>query len=774
MMALAAISYAVAFCGILCFSILGHADDRVLLTGNHPTEVESFRQLGEANSITPLQMRIRFALHHQAVLEHLLAEQQNPASTSYHSWLSADEFLSRFGPSQSEKDAVTKWLTVEGFSVAPGNDNALEFTDPVALAQRSFEVRIARFFDGSVYANTSDPGIPKRFASVIAAVLGMDNMAHAVPMTHQRGNQTEASIDRAVRLAMGESDPIIAISEAILHGSSAFGPADLRTFYDEMVGTGKDGTGSCIAIVGMSDFLDSTMTTFASQFGLPPIQYTRVLSGVNPGRNGAEAESELDLQWSHVTAPGSSVNFYLGGDLVSDIARAVNSNQCGVISISYGFCGEQASFMKDAIDPLFQQAAAQGQSVFVSSGDQGAAGLGLSEDGTSCVINKTRSVNELSADPNVTSVGGTQFKPVYLNGNDQGYASEEVWNDSSGATGGGASQVFAKPAYQKGAGVPIDGARDVPDLALIASPNSPGVLFADDVNGTAQIECCIGGTSLSAPVWAGFATVIGQISGNTRLGNFNQIIYPLANTQYAISGFHDLTNGNNNYNSVIGFNAGPGFDQATGWGSVDFEVFADAVKTYLPKLPTLTPTATFTGTPVASRTPRATATRTPPAATTSPTAIATRTVSARPTRRRTPMPTATSSPAPPIVSATPGMLSFATIPVGRFSLQRLSIRNRGSSTLSVNVSALAAPFTIYFPGNYRIPPGWTLELLSSFIPVQTGAASAQLGISTNDPNNPTLTIQVAGVATDSTGNRRKSMPHLSQLQPRWRRTGFAK
>jgi subtilase family serine protease len=157
----------------------------------------------------------------------------------------------------------------------------------------------------------------------------------------------------------------------------------------------------------------------------------------------------------------------------------------------------------------------------------------------------------MSADPNVTSVGGTQFTPTYASGNDQGYASERVWNDSSGATGGGVSQVFAKPAYQVGSGVPSESGRAVPDIGLIASPSSPGVFFADEVNGAARVVCCIGGTSLSAPVWAGFATVIGQISGNPRLGNFNQIIYPLANTQYSTAGFHDISNGNNNPSGAI-------------------------------------------------------------------------------------------------------------------------------------------------------------------------------------------------------------------------------
>jgi subtilase family serine protease len=825
MLALAAFSCALGFGGVLYFAGSGHADDGALLVGNHPVEAENFRQLGEADSTKRLEMQIRFALRHRAALDKLLAEQQNPASANYHKWLTTDEFLRRFGPSESEIDAITNWLASEGFTVTRHLRNSLEFTGPVAQAQRTFAVRIAKFGDGSVYANTSDPIIPKRFAGIVGSVLGMDNMVHAVPMSHQRGMSANAPVDLAVELAQAESE-VPAAPDAIVNGAQAFGPSDLRTFYDETVGAGQDGSGSCIAIIGASDFLDATMTVFTSQFGLPAINYTRVLSGSNPGLNSAEAESELDLQWSHVTAPGASINFHLGSDLVSDIAGAVNANACGVISISYGLCGVSASYMTSVIDPIFSQAAAQGQSVFISAGDQGAAGIALNSNGTACVVNNTRSVNEMSADPNVTSVGGTQFTPTYSGGNDQGYASERVWNDSSGATGGGASQVFAKPAYQKGSGVPNDGARDVPDVALIASPNSPGVFFADDVNGGAQVVCCIGGTSLSAPVWAGFASVIGQISGNSRLGNFNQIIYPLANKQYSAAGFHDITNGNNNFNGVTGFSAGPGYDLASGWGTIDFEVFASAAKTFLAQssspTPSATPTPTKTASPTATRTAMATPTRsatrtatatakgtatatsartatgtatamptrtatkiaTPTAtgtATLIPTRTATkiatptviRTVTATPTRRATGTmtPTIAATPIPtasPLSSPTPIIVTFPTTPIRAFALQTLTIPNRNTSTLSVSVGTLAAPFAVYYPGVYNVPPGWTLTLMLSFTPLQTGSASQQLLIGTNDPRNPKLTVAISGVAISQSGASRKSRPELSALQPRLR------
>ena len=479
---------------------VGYADDRVRLPGNHPVAAEVFSPLGNADPGTPLQMQLRFALRNQFALDKLLADQQNPASPNYHKWLKTGEFNHRFGPKNSEAQAVETWLKGEGFVITDRAPGYLEFNGTVADAQRAFEVRIARFGDGTTYANTSDPIVPHRFEGIIGAILGLDNMVRAIPVTHPF---TTAGHTAPVQLAQAENSlpesSRAPIGGAIVNGVESFGPTDIRTFYDESVGAGQDGSGDCIAIVGVSDFLDSTMSTFTSQFSLPSINYSRELHGGNPGIVNGESEAELDLQWAHAVAPGASIVFHLGSNLVSDISGAVNDNVCGAISISFAFCGPSSSLINNTMDPLFKQAATQGQTVFVSSGDDGAAGLN-----SSCAANTTRSVNEMSADPYVTSVGGTQFTPTYSGGSDVGHTTENAWNDISGSTGGGASQFFTKPSYQTGSGVPADGARDVPDISLIASPGSPGVFWAHDVSGTATMSCCIGGTSLSAPLWAGF------------------------------------------------------------------------------------------------------------------------------------------------------------------------------------------------------------------------------------------------------------------------------
>ena len=336
------------------------------------------------------------------------------------------------------------------------------------------------------------------------------------------------------------------------------------------------------------------MALFNSQFGLPPSHITTVLvNGTNPGISSDETESLLDLEWSHVVAPGALDRFYLGdsrahtpnGPIVDAIQRAVNDNECGTISVSFGLCGAPPSFYTGTVSPIYAQAAAQGQSIFIASGDYGAAGVVASF--SQCVPGTSRHINELAGDPNVTEVGGTSFGPPYYFGSGSG--PDAAWNTvyqnppnppQQLATGGGASAIYSKPTYQKGRGVPGDGARDVPDVAMVAAlddPYAPGVFFAaDNAYGTPTIQCCLVGTSLSAQLWAGISKLIAQAVG--RQGPLNPQIYAMAAAELSGSGLYDIVNGNNNYGSVIGFNAKPGYDQTTGWGDVsDINTFIDSL-----------------------------------------------------------------------------------------------------------------------------------------------------------------------------------------------------
>ena len=261
---------------------------------------------------------------------------------------------------------------------------------------------------------------------------------------------------------------------------------------------------------------------------------------------------------------------------------------------------------------------------------------------------------------------------LYAGGNDQGYTSESAWNDGSGASGGGASQIFSKPDYQTGPGVPNDGARDVPDVSMMASPNAPGAFFGHDMSGTGQVVCCVGGTSLVGAAMGRVSRASSRRSSDkpaSATSTRSSTSSPIKN--YATAGFHDVTNRQQRFNGVAGFNAGPGYDQATGWGTCRFRGFCQRGEKS-PQSERL---------PI-GRHPTATAT---PAAVADPLAATDR------WRSRVCPPL---SPFPPPRRARPG------------TIKTLVMRNLSrTSALSIEVGTLAAPFAVSGAGRYSVAPG---------------------------------------------------------------------
>ncbi|MGA9725251.1 MAG: S53 family peptidase [Candidatus Binatus sp.] len=520
-----------------------------------------------------LTIKVTFAIRDRDQLDKLLAAQQDPASAQYHKWLTSSEFDARFGRTAAEVADVADWLSSSGFAVASSSARRINATAPVSVVESAFSTTIAASSDGAVFANADDPEIPARFEGVIGSIEGLDNTAHS------QAGYTAGS-------------------------STGFAPADVRSFYDEnpLLNSGFTGTGTdCIALIEDSDYADDAIAPWDTTFALPVPNLTRVLAdGTNPGLNGDESESELDVEWAHAMAPSAPLRVYIGNGSITDplgpgvvdaLTRAVSDNACSIISISYALCGGSSSFYTSTLDSQFAKAAAQGQSVFVATGDWGAAGL--VSNGTSCVVGTSPTASEMAADPNVTAVGGTQFNPVYDGwGSDVGSVAESAWP----ASGGGVSANFSKPSYQIGV-TPADGRRDIPDISLGASAQLPGFWYSPG----API-CCYGGTSFSAPMWAGFARVIEQKAG-ARLGNLNPEIYHLAPMGAGASGLRDVTSGNNSSSGVTGFTAVAGYDLVTGWGSVDMATFASAYVSSISSGPSPTPTATASATPTPSSTP---------------------------------------------------------------------------------------------------------------------------------------------------------------------------
>jgi subtilase family serine protease len=650
---------------VACTLAMGHAAAAgpVVLRGNHPVEAAALMRGLRAERTMPLELTIVLGLRNQAVLEQLLADQQNPASPRYHQWLTPDAFASRFGPSQEKIAQVADWLKREGFEVTSVNriGRTIEARGDAETAEGAFSTTLMS--DGVSFANTTDPVIPADFDGVVVSVMGLDNMHAAMPAGLRRSAPPQSGVQRkAETLALadvtGASPEDASQMPGVTEGNAnAFGPKDVETFYDEtsLLNAGNTGTPApdCIALAEASDYLPSAVSLYDSTFGLPPAAISPVYTqGGQPGINSNEVETLLDIEYAHAIAPATPIRAYMSTNLYSAIQHTVTDNNCGAITISFIFCGEASSFYT-GLDSLFAQAATQGQSVFVASGDWGAAGLQYSAASNSCVTGTSTNPSEVAASPHVTAVGGTTFNPIFdSSGNDisvVGVAAdgiESAWDSS----GGGASAIFKKPAWQTGPGVPADNARDIPDVAMLAW--APYVFIGADVSGAAQIQCCWGGTSLASPLWAGYSRVLAAASGKSRLGLLNPAIYSLAKAGLA-NGVEDVVSGNNTFNGVTGFAAGPGYDQVTGWGSVDMQEFANAFAPSSAK-PTATATQTATSTPTS--TPTATATHTATA-----TGSATPTVSATATMTRTPTATPSSTVTPTAtVAATATATSTAT------------------------------------------------------------------------------------------------------------------
>ena len=553
------------------------------ISGNHSPAAEKLVGAQGAPADQMLAMRIDLNPSHRDELEALIAAQQDPTSPSYHRWLKTGEFDRRFGPDAATRTAIVRWLNDEGFeALSSTNGRSIKFNGSVAQAQRAFGVAISSTDGGKHFGNVEDPQVPTQFAGAIAFIDGLDNL---------RGSHSPMHFVPGSPAALHQASPLVK-----LNGLTGFGPADFYTFYDvnpllkdNITGTG----GGCIGLIEVSDYSATGIANFDKAFKLPTPAITKVVApdSVNPGTNDRLDESMLDIEYAHTFAPGAAINFYLsspatfGGNVigatVDALDTAVADNSCSALSISIETCGFPNSYFTGALHTTYMKAASQGQTVFVAEGDEGAAEFEFDSATDQCVNGTSRHVNELASDPNVTAIGGTQFKPDYSNGNDVGFVPEAVWNEGVefgdvGSGGGGASVVWPKnSAAFQATGTPDDGARDVPDISLEAACHTPGAfsVFPDQKSGN-NVTCCVCGTSLGAPAWAGIDELMVQRGGNKRLGSINTQLYALGNMQdTAATGIRDVTTGNNNYNGVIGFDAVAGYDQASGWGTPTFATF---------------------------------------------------------------------------------------------------------------------------------------------------------------------------------------------------------
>ena len=443
------------------------------------------------------------------------------------------EMAEKYYPGEADYVAVINWLTDEGFAIVKKDPDRLAVfaSGSVSQIHRSLQADFAEVAsDGQTYVSAiTAPSVPVTLTQSVIGINGLQ--PHIRRHKHSRQLSVTAS------------------AQAL--GQPPFFPSDILKAYSG-TGLNVDGTGQKIGIVIDTFPNNSDLTSFWSQTGvgqsLTKMEFVQVAGGSLARPSGEET---LDVEWSSGIAPGANIRVYASGDL-SD----VNLDQCyqqilnelpgqpGLhqISLSYGL-GEQdgstAQMQTDA--QYFASMAARGVTVFVSSGDGGSSpDMNGGHNGPTQVENP-------ASDPSVTAVGGTS---LFLTSADS-ISNETTWRDS----GGGVSTVFSRPSWQTGPGVATGTKRLVPDVAAPADPGTGALVI---LNG-AQRQ--YGGTSWSAPMWAGFCALINQARSNAGLGPVGLLgpkIYPLIGT----NSFHDINSGNNG-----GYFAGAGHDLCTGVGT---------------------------------------------------------------------------------------------------------------------------------------------------------------------------------------------------------------
>jgi hypothetical protein len=604
---------------------------RVTLKGNvHPLARAEFSRGPVPDNLA--MDRILLVLRHsdsqEAALQSLLEAQQDKSSSNYHQWLTPDKFGTQFGLSEADLQVVTDWLNAQGFaSVRVGaGRNVIEFSGSAGQVKKAFGTAIQNYqVNGAMYvANASDPQIPSALAPVLTGIVSLHNFprkSHAKYLGVARKGRNSSRLQ-----------PLFTFPDPST-GNNFYGvgPGDFAKIYNSqpLIAAGTDGTGETIAIVGETEINPQDVSDFRTMFGLSNnfSASNIVLNGMDPGVTSQEEESEsdLDVQWSGAVAPGATVKFVVSASTPSsagiDLSALyiVEHNLADVMSESYGDCESDLGTAGNAFyNSLWEQAAAQGISVAVSSGDGGSAGCDDFHAQPPVPATHGIAVSGLSGTPFNVSVGGTDFNQgnvwsTYWNAtNDsatgtsaKGYIPEIPWNENCAQLGlsgcgasapqgsvnivagsGGPSRVYAKPKWQMGvSGMPNDNHRDQPDISLFASSGFTGSAYiycqSDrggtpcSLNNSGSTFYLVGGTSAAAPAFAGIMSLVNQYTaahgGSSRQGNPNYVLYALAkksgascassSTEATSCIFNDVVAGNNflatKYGMSVGSNSVP-------------------------------------------------------------------------------------------------------------------------------------------------------------------------------------------------------------------------
>ena len=550
-------------------------------------------------------------------------------SPSYHQWLTPEEYAARFGAKPADIERAKTWLASQGLEVHGGTrlGSRVTFSGTVAAVQAAFQTEMHRYQVGTEthYAMATAPSVPSELSDVVASI----HNAHDFYLRPASYGAKIVNPDATCPTGQGCNGNGIAPPD----WSNIY---DVKKLYSTGIGGKKiDGTGVSIAIVGVAQIAQSDINAFRTKYALPAATVTMTLvpdtGAATPG-TGPGIEAILDTEWAGGIAQKATINYVFtganDGNVDDATFYAIENNLAPILSESWGGCeGGMTPADADLVQVYGSAAALLGITYMASSGDSGA---------TSCAGFGTAGlyVNIPASDPDVTSVGGTQFPAgslTYTGGTATAYSTKEsVWNESNdpatgiGAGGGGISNIFVRPSYQTGlqdcsilGSLPTSATpsamRQVPDISFTAAGQTNGIFVectivnvgtTQDCSGTggSPIVVQIGGTSASAPAFAGVVALMEQAGGGGRLGNINPLLYAV--NKSTPTAFHDITLGNNEVKctsgtdpgcpagGLYGYAAATGYDCATGIGSADVYNLVNAWATLAPTAVTIAPTPT--------------------------------------------------------------------------------------------------------------------------------------------------------------------------------------
>lgn len=741
----------------------------------------------------------------QKAFENFLKQLQDRSSPSYHHFLSPVQIGQRFGVAQTDIASISEWLRAQGLRVdsVANSRMMINFSGTAAQVGAAFATELSYYLVNGErrIAPTAEPVVPPAFAGVIQAVSGLYTIKNRPHHATARVTKLEGGGYTSPDLTFGCPSGCL----------NFIMPADFATIYD-LNGLTVDGTGQTIGIIGRSRVFGPDITNFQSLSGLTVNASTPTTiippDGVDPGApageggdaSGDQGEATLDVQRSTSTAPGATIDLIVSASTETEDGIAIaaqyavdnNPVPAQIISISFGLCEAESGVSDyDFWDSLFSSAAGEGISVFVSSGDSGAAGCDAAFQ--TPPASQSLGINNICASSYATCVGGTEFNDVpeatYWNENATeappflsalGPIPEGAWNEPFNgsnelqiAGGGGGVSVFntPTPSWQTGTGVPAARAgRYVPDVAFSSAAHDGyfGCLAGGGgdcvVSGGSFGFISFSGTSAAAPSMAGIAALLNQQETSAQ-GWLNQELYTLAATPTNLV-FNDVTvttSGvtgcvvttpslcNNSTASPTGLTGGlagylvtAGYDEATGWGSIDVgNLLTSWANTNLAATTTALVSSAnpaIYGAPVIL-----TATVTNGGAAAAPTGTVT--FKNGTTTIGTPVTLSTSSPYQ-------AALTTSTLPVGSDSITAVygGDSNNGSSTSNTVTQVITAPaFAFTSQPSTPAPAAAGTNTTSTFSITPTGTTTLPITFACNDLPDTTITCSATPIPAGSTG-----------------------